>query len=225
MEWPRATHEVPLTDLKEAMNPIVQKFPFDRRILRATFESNFTFKSSQTGFSATPDLSLILMSLKRKSSRCKDFQVLAIVECAFSQNRKELESKIRKELAARPEMVLVIMILVNENEDYRCPEEGSLAWVKFSRDLECRDAPSFFHSDDESSTTDSATDSESDELGGSGREESFILQPVVIAEHQWCNITSVEYCVWVKNDDDPIDIDNDRVTYGVGGYIFFNCYL
>lgn len=208
------------------MNPVVQQFPIDRRVLRATFESNFTFKSLQTGFSATPDLSLVIMSLKRKTSRCKDFQVLTIVECAFSQNKKELEEKIRKELSAHPEIVLVIMILVNENKDYHCPEEDSPAWVKFSRDLECRDAHSFFRSDDEPSATDSDTYSESsDESGDSGLDEPFTLQPVVIAQHQWCNITSVEYRVWVKNGDNPININRDHVTCSVGHYFIFNCYL
>ena len=55
MEWPGTTHKVPLTDLKEAISPAMQQLPIDRHLLRVTLKSNFTFKSSQTGFSATPD--------------------------------------------------------------------------------------------------------------------------------------------------------------------------
>jgi len=119
------------------MNPAVQQLPINKHILCATFESKFTFQSSQTGFSATPDLSLIIMSLKQKMSRGQDFEVLAIVECAFSQNKSDLEEEIRNELAARSEIALVIMILINESETYRRPTEESQAWRMFSQEEKC----------------------------------------------------------------------------------------
>jgi len=209
VEWPGTTHEVPLTDLKEAISPAMQQLPIDRHLLRVTLESNFTFKSSQTGFSATPDLSLVLMPLIRRGQGHKDFQVLALVECAFSQDEVALKEKLRKELATRPETVLVIMILINEHQDYRSPKEGSAAWNLFSQEEECRDIDSFFCL--EQSDTNSIQSSSN--LG----EERFQLKPVVIAGHEWCHMMSVEYRVWVKDDaTDIINIDKDKMTCGVG---------
>lgn len=193
------------------MNPAVQQLPINKQLLHATFKSNFTFQSSQTGFLATPDLSFIIMSLKRKMSRGQDFQVLAIMECAFSQNKGDLEEKIRKELAARPEIVLVIMILVNESEAYCRPTEELHAWWMFSQEEMCRDATSFLRFDESDVSSESESKSDSD------LKEHFTLQPVMIAKHQWCSISSVKYHVWVKsNNDEVIDIDKAQVTCGVG---------
>jgi len=217
VEWPQATHEVPLTNLKEVMNPAVQQLPINKCILHATFKSNFTFQSSQTGFSATPDLSLIIMSLKRKMSRGQDFEVLAIVECAFSQNKSDLEEKIRNELAACPEIALVITILINESETYHRPTEESQAWRMFSQEEKCQDATSFLRFNE----SDISSKSKSEPKSDSSLKEDFTLQPIVIAGHQWCSISSVEYHVWVKSDmDEVINIDKVQVTCGVSDVFY-----
>lgn len=178
----------------------------DRELLHTRLEGNFTFKSLETGFSATPDLTLI--STPRDGN--ENAQVLAIVECAFSQDRDSLREKIKKEILARPEIVLAIMICVTESQSYARPSEGSEAWKFFFKDPEgrCRDAKSFFHvrpSDESSSDVD----------------ERYTLRPIVIAGHTWCDIASIEYFLWVKDRaDKPIDVDEDLPTREVRHFSF-----
>lgn len=212
MEWPRATHEFPLTDLEWAIIPAVLQLPINRRILRATLESNFALQSSH-GSTLTPDLSLMVVALERAVFGCKDSQILAIVECAFSQDRAVLREKVKRELAARPEIVLVIVIIVNESQDYHGPEEESEAWHVFASEEETQDINSFlsFGQSDVNSTG----------PGPNLNEEVFTLKPVMVAGHQWCDISSVEYRVWVKGDtSDKIDIGKDKATCGVGDISF-----
>ncbi|KIJ59149.1 hypothetical protein HYDPIDRAFT_170938 [Hydnomerulius pinastri MD-312] len=184
MEWPRATHEAPLTDLREIISPAMRLLPFDKCKVRALVEMNSPFQSPESGFSATSDLSLVLMSLLGSGNR----EILILAECAFSQDEQSLRDKVKKELAAHPKVVLFFMIIVSEVEEYHGPKEGTDAWNYFADEARCRDAQSFLSLQEQPLAS------------GAAR--------VMVAGHNWCNISSVDYYVWVKQDDKQIDIDN-----------------
>ncbi|KAI5991417.1 hypothetical protein EDD15DRAFT_2368789 [Pisolithus albus] len=63
MEWPKAMHEIPLTDFRDELYSAVQQLPIDKRLLHPALETNFLIQSSQTGFSRIPDLSLTLLAM------------------------------------------------------------------------------------------------------------------------------------------------------------------
>ena len=191
-------HEFLLTDLEWAIIPTVLQLPINREMLCTTLESKFPLQSLH-GSMLTPDLSLMVMALEQTMLGCKNPQVLAIVECAFSQDKAVLREKIKKELAARPEMVLVIVIIVNETQDYHGPEEESEAWHVFSSEKETQDINSFLSI--------SQLDVDSTAPDPNFNEDSFVLKPVIVAGHQWCGVASVEYCVWVKSDTSCHDHD------------------
>ncbi|KAI5981995.1 hypothetical protein EDC04DRAFT_2916032 [Pisolithus marmoratus] len=81
-----------------------------------------------TGFSVTPDLALVTNPVMRGPS-----VFLAIVKCAFSQDRDDLMKKVRCEVEGWLQITLVIVILISENCPYCSPKEGTQTWSFFSQ--------------------------------------------------------------------------------------------
>lgn len=232
-----AAHEFPLTDFSRAVQPALDRLPISRTQFSTTLEPNLSLRSPRTGFSATPDLALVAMPVQKGPS-----QLLAIVECAFSQDHASLMQKIRHEIEGWPEIALVVLILVSEPQDYHSPKEEMMAWKFFSQHERCLSPEDFLAlpasidaSDSELTDSDelelsseqsnsavqpdsaeqSSTHSNSDDL------ESLVLKPVMIAGHTWCHIGTVEYQVWIKNDgDEKINLDDNERRIGVGGLLY-----
>jgi len=94
------------------------------------------------------------------------------------------------------------------------PTEESQAWRMFSQEEKCQDAMSFLRLDESDISSESEFESNSSL-------KDFMLQPIMIAGHQWCSISSVKYHVWVKSDtDEAINIDKVQVTCGVGDVFY-----
>ncbi|KAI6046821.1 hypothetical protein EDC04DRAFT_2597913 [Pisolithus marmoratus] len=182
VEWPKAMHEIPLTDFRDELNSAVWQLPINRQLLHAALETNFLIQSSQTRFPGIPDLSLTLLAMTSHKIKMK-------------------------EVAACPEIILIIMILIKEAQDYHSPVEGLVAWSQLSNQ-NWLDKDSFLrlrHSNVNSNESDS-------HLQG----EHFTFKLVIVAEHCWCNIASVEYHVWVKSSSiEKIDIDEHQMTSGI----------
>lgn len=196
LQCPRPIHEMALTDLRDDLNGTVQSLNYDKYKVRAKVEMNLPFRSGQDGFTATPDLSLFLVSL---TPLRVPPQIPILVECAFSQDRAALWKKLMREVHARPEVALVMAVIMTEKRHYHSPKEGSTAWNLFSKEAECRDSTDFLSLEN---PPDSATSTESIHIE--------------VAGHVWCNVTKAEYYVWVKDGADEIDIDcEDTMAYGV----------
>ncbi|KIM68543.1 hypothetical protein SCLCIDRAFT_7202 [Scleroderma citrinum Foug A] len=60
----------------------------------------------------------------------KVIQILFLIECAFSQGEKVFD-QVKKEIAAHPELRLVIIILIMEVPKYQSPQKGSETWKYF----------------------------------------------------------------------------------------------
>ena len=56
---------------------------------------------------------------------------------------------------------------------------------------------------------------ESAELTDELDEEQFELHPILVAGHCWCNIMSMTFHVWIKDDDTPIVINGHGLELGV----------
>ncbi|KAI5991416.1 hypothetical protein EDD15DRAFT_2197412 [Pisolithus albus] len=99
------------------------------------------------------------------------------------------------------------MILIKEAQDYRSPVEGSVAWSQLSNQ-NWLDEDSFLRLR-RSNIISNESDSH---LQG----EHFTPKPVMVAEHCWCNIASIEYCVWVKSSsNEKINIDEHQMTSSI----------
>lgn len=178
--------------------------PFDKCLVRAAVEMNTSFKSSSNGFTATPDLSLVLAPM---TGAAENYELPVIGECTFSQDRSNLEYKLQHEIEAHPEVVMVIMIVISETTEYRSRQSDEMkAWKVFSAEPECRDFKSFLSLGEPQLPDDSS-----------------VIASIRVAGHVWCNISSVEYYVWIKNDaGDNIDTTNhdpEFMAYGVCNFI------
>lgn len=159
-----------------------------------------------------PDLSLIAMPTKRDGKKSSDYLVLAVVECAFSQEKDDLFEKLQALITTRPQIVLAIAIIIREEKEYVNPKFGSEAWDALTQ-LECLGHGAFMAYSKPAPTTSESEDS-TQSAGGS---EDFELHPVTVAGHRWCNISSVKLHAWVKQDDTPINIgaNPDGMAQGV----------
>lgn len=63
VEMPRSIHEMLLTDFRESISSTVCNLPYDRYMIWASIEMNLPFQSPKDGYTATPNLSLLLASL------------------------------------------------------------------------------------------------------------------------------------------------------------------
>lgn len=160
---------MPLTDVRDYISSTIQNLPYDRLTVRAKVEMNLAFKSPKDGFTATPDLSLFLTSNKGLGNT----QIPILVECAFTQDR----SKLKKEIDAHLEVVLVIVIIITEEPDYHGPLEESDVWNRFIKEDECREAEDFLSLQNGAAAASTPT-------------AKTELVHIEVTGHVWCNITS-----------------------------------
>ncbi|KAF8128996.1 hypothetical protein EV363DRAFT_1169749 [Boletus edulis] len=235
---PTAAHKFSITDFSRVVQPALDRLPINRQRLRVTLEPNLTLRSSLTGFSATPDLALVAtpdlaLATRPAEGESSSSNLLAVVECAFSQDRNQLMEKVRSEVEGWPGIVLAVVIIVSEACSCHSPLMGSPSWDFFAQHKSCLSPDTFLslpHSIDEcvadtpvkvpSDCLDDSSvssnvcfdavsdDSDSDTDGGS---EPLVLDPIILAGHKWCDIGDVQYYVWVKKDG-ILDLDGDHAV-------------
>ncbi|KAG1836679.1 hypothetical protein C8R48DRAFT_838793 [Suillus tomentosus] len=134
--------------------------------------------------SAVPDLSVEMNVVTGNKWIQK---VLVVGECSFAQDTNSVLRKLKYEIASRPEVLMVIMVVIEEHQPYRSPGRMSEAWQMLLQDNLSR----------------------SSFLSLQGVEAQSLDQPVVVAGHTWCHLASVRFHVWVRGDE-PINIDVDN---------------
>ncbi|KAG1732712.1 hypothetical protein EDB19DRAFT_1911870 [Suillus lakei] len=116
-------------------------------------------------------------------------------ESAFSQDDFSLFEKLTKMVQANPYLLLIIAALLGEEFLFHSPEKSSPVWQ------ELLSRPFLETSDDFIALM---------------QDESppALDVPVVVFRHTWCSLGSVEFKVWVRGDDQPIDIktNDDNLT-------------
>ncbi|KAF8839528.1 hypothetical protein BDN67DRAFT_1012251 [Paxillus ammoniavirescens] len=144
-------------------------------------------------FNGTPDM---VLSLTRPESACVYIQ--CIWECSFSQPQDLLDRKLRNEIQAHPEVIMVLMVVIKEAGIYRGPAHGSTARNHFCNDESLQsidDSPADFQDPGQA-----------------------LSQPTVVGGHTWCHIGSSEYYMWVKKGGEQIDIserDPEHTAHGL----------
>lgn len=199
VEWPTAMHEVPFEEMSKAFTVAFYTLPYDQDVIRTTVHMNLSLKSDF--MSATPDMSISFTTMEGPSRAAL---VPFIGECAFSQDEGKLIQKLKSEVAAHPEVVLVVAVIIREESPYRSPAPYSPTWETL-----CKGPPSSFN--------DFMADIE-------GSKERTLSRPIVVAGHTWCKVASVEYRVWVRRDkDEPIDVekhDAEHMVTGVSSQVY-----
>ncbi|KAG1769913.1 hypothetical protein EV702DRAFT_1202692 [Suillus placidus] len=124
-------------------------------------------------------------------------KVSSLIEVAFSQSEAALLDRFRNAVNAYPELGWILMVVINEIPPYQSPERLSHTW----RELRPKPNGNLF--------------SETSFL--SLRAEPRSLDeptPVVVENHSWCTISSIQVQVWIRGRKSPINIDtkDNRLT-------------
>ncbi|KAG2032808.1 hypothetical protein BDR03DRAFT_1014939 [Suillus americanus] len=120
-------------------------------------------------------------------------EVLVIGECAFAQDTDSVFRKIKYEIASHPDVLMVLLVVVDEHQPYQSPGRMSEAW----QEILTGSCPSF-------------------RLPQSRQAAAQSLEkPTVFAGHTWCHLASVRFHVWVRGDESiNVDVDNELLARG-----------
>ncbi|KAG2054287.1 hypothetical protein BDR06DRAFT_1021008 [Suillus hirtellus] len=141
--------------------------------------------------SAVPDLSINMHIMTE--NWIHEPEVFVVGECAFAQDTDSVLRKIKYEIASHPEVLMVIMVVIEEHQPYRSPGRMSEAWQMLLQDNLSR----------------------SSFLSLQGVAAQSLDQPVVVAGHTWCHLASVRFHVWVRGEKPiNIDVDNELLARG-----------
>ncbi|KIJ18417.1 hypothetical protein PAXINDRAFT_8664 [Paxillus involutus ATCC 200175] len=192
LEKPSTIHEAPLEDLNIALTSTFPGLPYPRKAVCLAVALNFPIKTAK--LTATPDAVIAMTSTRGP----KKLRLPFIVECAFSQTRDSVFTKIKHEIVAHPEVVMVLIVVINEVPLYSAPRDHSVAWERFKCDILPLELDTFITACDEIS-------------------EDVLKGPIVAVGHAWCTISSVDYYVWLKEEGVPINITDENGEYSVHG--------
>jgi hypothetical protein len=199
VDMPSNLHEESFDYFKECLTLAIASIPYDRKIIRPRISMNYRLKIE--GKTVTPDLTVTIAATL---GPMESVVVLGLGECALSENKVHVFTKMRKEVTAHPEVDFAIIALIKEAMPYECPIPDSTTFK----------------------TLISEDDADHDPLSLRAfiRQRSTPRQfnnPIKVAEHNWCQVESVEYFVWTKGvNGTPINIDDrdpQRMAYGVSG--------
>ncbi|KAG1858321.1 hypothetical protein C8R48DRAFT_674364 [Suillus tomentosus] len=136
-----------------------------------------------------PDLQITLTPTTKSPSAT---QVLWYMETTFTQTKHMVLGKIEEVIASHHEVACVLFILISEHSKYKAPADDSTTYGEVLADKAVRPYTFF------------APEREPDKLFG----------PVHTMDHTWINVSKIEYFVWIKPDDRPIDIKSPHTAYG-----------
>ncbi|KAG1811794.1 uncharacterized protein BJ212DRAFT_490309 [Suillus subaureus] len=182
-------HEAPFCHLQS----IFSSFLYGSHLRDCSVDTSVSRVLGLMSASAIPDL-LITMNVMTEDDWIHE--VLVIGECAFAQDTNSVLRKIKYEIASHPEVLMVIMIVIDEHHaQYRSPGRMSEAWQILRRETSTLSRSSF-HS-----------------LRGATARS--LKEPIVVAGHTWCHLESVRFHVWVRGDEAiNVDVDNELLARG-----------
>ncbi|KAG1832861.1 hypothetical protein DFJ58DRAFT_736265 [Suillus subalutaceus] len=187
---PTVLHEASFNHVMVFVGKFINDLPYDDDVIDPMIQMAWSLKTANG--SVVPDMVVTVNAVEEPTRVLIPF----VGECALSETDEHIFGKAEDIILAHPEVICMVVVLVREAADYAAPSPDSTA----SKTL-C---------DPKSLTLEEFLD-----LRTTPRS---IGEPIVMADHTWCHLSSVEYFVWVKRDDgSPINIrsqDPADMAYG-----------
>jgi hypothetical protein len=191
---PSAIHKAPFDCLKLTLGLSIEALPYDHDTIFPMIHMNSSLSVERK--TVTPDICIMVTVAEGPT---KVMLVPFLRESAFSEDKHHAVCKIKKTIAAHPEIRVAVLALIRKAQPYRRPEKGSLALATFHKDSMPLSLDLFITKCFPPCTS------------------------ITVADHNWCHISSVEYFIWVWGDDElTINIDNEdaeHMAHGVSSYI------
>ncbi|KAG2141622.1 hypothetical protein BD769DRAFT_1383848 [Suillus cothurnatus] len=189
VEMPSAIHEAPFDCLKLSLELSLEALPYDRDTIFAMVHMNSSLSIERK--TVTPDICITVTAAEGPTNVVL---VPFLGESVFSEDKPHAVRKLKKIITAHPEIEVVVLALAREAQLYRKPEKGSPVSATFHKDSEPLPLDLFITERFPTGTS------------------------ITVADHNWCHISSVEFFVWVRGDDElVIDIDNEDAEHMAHG--------
>ncbi|KAG2130267.1 hypothetical protein DEU56DRAFT_757938 [Suillus clintonianus] len=189
VEMPSAIHEAPFDCLKESLGVAMSLLPYEHDLIYLMIHMNSSLSVNRK--SVTPDICITVTAAKGPT---QTMLVPFIGECACSEDKDHAILKLKNTIAAHPHAKMAVLSLVHEAQPYSSPDDDSFASETFSKLKEPLPLEEFI------------------------TERLPPCMPITVADHSCCYISSVEFFVWVRGDDeDIIDLDNDDADHMAHG--------
>ncbi|KAG2344281.1 hypothetical protein BDR05DRAFT_882897 [Suillus weaverae] len=137
-----------------------------------------------------PDMQV---TMKPTTATAAETQLLWMAESGFTQSWVAIMTKMEDTLLSHEELLLILMILVKERKKYASSTANSITWNQTHEEGSVWTYSEF------------TPERTSDKLFG----------PVIAMGHEWIDIESVNYFVWVKSGDQQIDLAAPPTAHGV----------
>jgi hypothetical protein len=124
VQCPSAVYDAPMVKFHGVLVQF-QLTDYPRNLIRIQATGNSDLEKET--ILAVPDLMLVLSSIPAPKITHTPF----ILETAFAQTAAAVFRKVENLVAGCPDVIMVVVVLINEKVPYRSPPEGSSAWQRF----------------------------------------------------------------------------------------------
>ncbi|KAG1719199.1 uncharacterized protein EDB91DRAFT_1257844 [Suillus paluster] len=122
VDMPSILHESAFDYLSQSFTLAITKLSYDPFVIRPLVHMNYPLALiDQT---VQPDMTI---SISATEKIIEKVLIPFVGECAFSQERDSIFKKVQDEIAAHPEIIIVVIVLVREAKLYACPADDSTA--------------------------------------------------------------------------------------------------
>ncbi|KAG2142989.1 hypothetical protein DEU56DRAFT_754580 [Suillus clintonianus] len=167
VEMPSRIHEAPCTVLKSWFDTYLASLDFNRGLVDTQVFLNADIETDT--LSTIPDLTMTFNAGPPRRPLKEVIPVLA--ETAWSQNTNPLITKPKKQITAKPEILMVFMALIRETTKYQSPVHSSFTWKTLCKGKSLHSLESFlaFQPADVKST-----------------------DPISVADHTWLSLHPID---------------------------------
>ncbi|KAG1834046.1 hypothetical protein DFJ58DRAFT_624156, partial [Suillus subalutaceus] len=184
---PHPVHEQTTSKMSFIISQALHSVQYNRTLLKTCVSSNSQIYSEN--IFTIPDMQV---TMTPTTTIAAETQLLWMVESGFTQSRPAIMAKVGDVLLSHEELLLILMILVKEKKKFATPMADSDAWKETREEGSVRTYSAF----------------------APARTADKLFGPVVALGHEWIDIKSVEYYVWVKSGDQRIDVTTDPTAHG-----------
>jgi hypothetical protein len=192
---PSVLREASFDDVKDFVGDSIKALPYDRAVISPKTHMSWSLEIPDGVI--IPDMTVSVTALEGPT---EVVLIPFVGECAHTETDKHVFEKVEKVILAHPDTICVVVVLAREAAEYAAPGKDSTASKVLHGGTDSSPKPLSLKEFINLRTT----------------PRSF-GEPIIIADHAWCHLSSVEYFVWARGDDGPIDIrseDPAHMAYG-----------
>ncbi|KAG2078399.1 hypothetical protein BDR04DRAFT_1147092 [Suillus decipiens] len=132
------------------------------------------------------------LTLTPTTSEAAEAEVLWYMETTFSQSKHLALKKIETVLLTHHEILFILFVLISDGTRYEVPSEDSSTYSTALTNKSLHTYTSF----------------------APHRDTDKLFSPVKAMDHSWIHVSKVKYFIWLKKDNNVINVNNPHVAYG-----------